>query len=94
MDPYERQRFIDRWEKRRAGGKTRFILRMTVVYTLILLAVSLIFELIEGTVADFWANRVLSWRLPMYAVFGLGLGWYFWWMMERTYRRAKSEGTS
>jgi|SRR6185369_7998703 len=71
------RRAIEQWAWIRGGGRARFIIRTTLVYSL---AIMIIQELTEGRMV---LSNIISAHLG-----GLMLGLFLCWSMERRYKKA------
>lgn len=90
METPEQQQFISAWEKKRAQGKPRFILRQMLWYAIIFAVLGVLLDLFDTDLMTALKHRVFSWRPLIYISFGALLGWFNWWLMERQYRKLKS----
>jgi hypothetical protein len=84
-------RSLQWWERERAYGKSRFILRMTVTYSLTVVGLTDIFDHIFGGSAP---SDSLLFKLISYTVMGTIIASFTWDSWERKYKKALLEAQS
>lgn len=89
MTDYEKQRFIEHWEVRRAGGKTRFVLHTALLFFATVLVVTILVDLFSLSLSEAVSSNLMPEKLVSKAIFGILLGFLNWYMMERQYRKMK-----
>lgn len=87
MTDNERQRFIESWEARRAGGKMRFILRTALFYFVGITLLAILFDWINHSLAEALAENLSPSNLTGKAIFGLLMSSLEWYPTERLYRK-------
>jgi hypothetical protein len=91
MTDYEKQRFIEHWEVRRAGGKTRFVLHTALLFFVMVLVVTILVDLFSLSLSEAVSSNFMLEKLVSKAIFGILLGFLNWYMMERQYRKMKEQ---
>lgn len=76
----------------REQGKPRFLLRSTLLYAVLLALLSSLVDLFDLDAAASFSKHFLSWRILFYVGTGILISLLNWWLMERTYRKLKSNG--
>ena len=83
-------RSLAQWELVRAKGKARFVLRMALMYSLIMIPTKdLVDYLFNGNMQP-WSQSF--WRDAIgYCITGFLIGLFSWWSMEGRYKNARLE---
>lgn len=85
-----KRRSLIRWEEEKAKGKTRFVIRSALIYSLVMTAgVDLMNEILGIHVATRFYEFLFSaiWNLSV----GIIVGYVGWWSMERNYQNTLRE---
>lgn len=90
METADKQQFLNRWEKQRELGMSRFLLRRGILHAFIFLVIISGVELMDSSFNEVLDKHVFSWRPLLFVVLGFLVSWFNWLLMERMYRRIKS----
>jgi hypothetical protein len=73
---------LDRWERNRANGKIRFVIRVSLIWIGVMVPLNV--------VGDYFSNRVFRLSTVIYfSIAGPIVGFVNWWVYEGEYRAAK-----
>lgn len=90
MTEQEKQRFLEYWNARRAGGKTRFILRDTLSIFALILVTNMLFDLFDHSFMEALAASLTAQSILFKTVVGVVVAFCQWHGQEALYRKIAS----